>query len=147
LGADIEMCDCYEEQEAELAGRFKFCNAQTDPVEKKICLEEVNALLDQMKEENCHEQPNCWENAQSIYEEIIAICDALDDDSADKEQCYERAQQKFDAMNEECCVEDAHAVHKEKAEACEGLEDPNEREACHAEVKESLNKNLEECRP
>jgi hypothetical protein len=54
-----------------------------------------------MKEENCHEQPepDCWENAVSHYEEILAICDALDDTSPDKQQCYEQANEKFDAMN------------------------------------------------
>jgi FtsZ-binding cell division protein ZapB len=110
-------------------------------------LAEAEALLKQMKEENCHEQPNCWENAQSHYEEILATCDALDDTSGDKEQCYERAQQKFDAMNEQCCVEDAHAVYKEMDEVCDKIADTDDREACHAEVREALNKNLEECRP
>jgi hypothetical protein len=39
---------------------------------------------------------------------------------------------------QDCCFEDAHATHKEKAEGCEEIDDAAEREACHAEVKESL---------
>jgi hypothetical protein len=95
------MCNCYEAQEAELAGRFEWCNAMQDPKEKEECLASINEILEQMKEENCHEQPepDCWENAVSHYEEILAICDALDDTSPDKQQCYEQANEKFDAMN------------------------------------------------
>ena len=60
----------------------------------------VNEKLEQLIARNCHgEEPNCWEDAQSQYEEILAICDALDDMSADKQQCYEDANEKFDAMN------------------------------------------------
>lgn len=50
-------------------------------------------------------------------------------------------------MNEQCCIEDAHAVHKEKAEGCNEIDDPEEQEACLAEVEESLKRNLEECSP
>ena len=52
----------------------------------------VNEKLEQLIARNCHgEEPNCWEDAQSQYEEILAICDALDDMSADKQQCHEDA--------------------------------------------------------
>jgi hypothetical protein len=50
-----KLQDCYESMEAELAGRFEWCNSMTDIVEKEICLKEAEALLKELKEENCHE--------------------------------------------------------------------------------------------
>jgi hypothetical protein len=86
FAADIEMCACYEEQEAALAARFEFCNAETDPVKKEQCLASLYELLDQMKEDNCHEQPepDCYEDAQAELEENLAECETLDDMSGDK---------------------------------------------------------------
>jgi hypothetical protein len=49
LTADLEVCDCYEAQEAELAGRFEWCNAMTDPVEKENCLAQMSKILDKLK--------------------------------------------------------------------------------------------------
>ena len=51
-----------------------------------------------MKEKNCHEQsePDCLEDAYDNYNEQVAICDALDDMSWDKPQCYKDAEEELE---------------------------------------------------
>jgi hypothetical protein len=51
----------------------------TDAVEKENCLAEINEVLDQMKQDNCHPEPDCWEEAMAWLNGHLKECENLDD--------------------------------------------------------------------
>jgi hypothetical protein len=113
--------------EGEMAGRFEWCNAMTDMVEKEICLKEAEELLKQLKEENCHPEPDCWEQARAHYDQSRAVCDAMTDQN-EKEICYKEAERVYEEWTQGCsireCHQKAHEIHEPMFEECNALTDP-----------------------
>jgi ArsR family metal-binding transcriptional regulator len=71
----------------------------TDAVEKENCLAEINEVLDQMKQDNCHPEPDCWEEAMAWLNGHLKECENLDDPEKARD-CMEKGHQQFEAMNE-----------------------------------------------
>jgi hypothetical protein len=96
----LEECECSEEVYAELKPKFEDCENFEDPEEKTKCLEEVNALLEEMLSERCYPQPTCYDRADAYLEERITEC--RNNDAVDAEVCIETARGHHAKMLKEC---------------------------------------------
>jgi hypothetical protein len=137
---------CIEDAHAIHREKAYGCEEIEDPEEREVCYAEVKESLEQAIEDCLPEPPTCGEKADQFYSDGMKECETITVEPQ-RQECFDDANEKFLAMNEQCCIEDAHSVHKEKAERCEEIDDAVERENCLAQVEESLKKNLEECSP
>jgi hypothetical protein len=85
--------------------------------------------LKQLKEENCHFEPDCRDQARALYDQSRAVCDAMTDQN-EKEICYNEAERVYEEWTGECeireCHEKAHKIHAPMFEECNAMTDPDE---------------------